>query len=276
MTEMPAIWGSIFAYVVSTILFIIGVFLSKERLVRFGVSAAGVGWLIQTVAIGVRWARVGHAPLLGFFEVALLLSYLAVAGFLILQWRYPGLRIAGIAVMPLSFLILGSTLLVTPEAQAITGSLASYWLLIHIAFAQLGFAFYVASFVLAVAYLLRESKHADRFRSLLDRLPAQEVLDSLMFRLVGIGFVFQGIMIASGSIWANEAWGSYWSWDPIETWSLLAWGMYAIYLHLTLTMGWRGKKAAWIVVGALAVILFSLLGVPLAYHSIHSGYLFTS
>lgn len=69
-------------------------------------------------------------------------------------------------------------------------------------------------------------------------------------------------MIVSGAIWANQAWGRYWGWDPVETWSLIAWAIYAIYLHLTLTLGWRGKRAAWIAVIALPVILFSLLGVP--------------
>ena len=92
-------------------------------------------------------------------------------------------------------------------------------------------------------------------------------------RFVGAGFVFQGIMIASGSIWANEAWGRYWGWDAVETWSLIAWAIYAVYLHLTLTLGWRGRKAAWVAILALPVSLFSLLGVPIAYNSIHGAYL---
>jgi ABC-type transport system involved in cytochrome c biogenesis permease subunit len=80
-------------------------------------------------------------------------------------------------------------------------------------------------------------------------------------------------MIASGAVWANEAWGRYWAWDPMETWSLVAWAVYALHLHLTLTLGWRGTKAAWVLVIALPVIVFSLLGVPVVYNSIHGAYL---
>jgi cytochrome c-type biogenesis protein CcsB len=271
--ETVAIWVAIVAYAISTALFVIGVVLSKPRVAAAATVFAGVGLASQTVAIIVRWARTGHGPLVGFYEVALVASFGAVLGFLLLQWRYRGLRMAGVAVMPVSFLILGATLLVSNRATAVTGSLASVWLLIHIAFAQLGFAFYVAGFVLAVAYLMRDSNRGERFKPWLDKLPEQDELDSLTLRIVGAGFLFQGIMIASGAIWANEAWGRYWSWDPIESWSLIAWAIYAIYLHLTLTRGWRGRKAAWVLVIALPVIIFSVLGVPVFYNSIHGAYL---
>jgi len=271
--ELVAVWGAIAGYVVASVLFIIGAFLGKPRLLRAGVIAAAVGLASHAVAIGARWIRIGHGPYLGFYEVASLLAFLSVLGFLLLQWRYEGLRIGGVVCMPIAFLILGATLLVNSEAQAVTGSLASFWLVIHVLFANLAYGFYAAAFALASAYLLRDSRWAERYGSVLAKFPAQEELDSLTFRIVGAGFVFQGIMIASGSIWANQAWGSYWSWDAIETWSLLAWAIYAIYLHLTLTLGWRGRRAAWVIVIALPVILFSLLGVPIFYNSIHGAYL---
>lgn len=273
IVETVAAWGAIIAYAVSTVLFVVGVFLAKPRVAATATVFAAMGLVSQAVAIGGRWVWTGHGPVVGFYEVALKLSFGAVLGFLILQWRYRGLRMAGVGVMPVSFLILGATLLVSHKATAVTGSLASSWLLIHIAFAQLAFAFYVAGFVLAVAYLMRDSNRGERFRPWLDKLPGQVELDSLTLRVVGAGFLFEGIMIVAGAIWANEAWGRYWSWDPIESWALIAWAIYAIYLHLTLTRGWRGRKAAWILVVALPVILFSLLGVPIFYHSIHGAYL---
>jgi ABC-type transport system involved in cytochrome c biogenesis permease subunit len=88
-----------------------------------------------------------------------------------------------------------------------------------------------------------------------------------------VGFIFLTVMIISGAIWANEAWGRYWGWDPIETWSLICWVLYAGYLHVRLTLGWSGRKAAWYAVIALPVVLFTLIGVPLIYRSIHGAYL---
>ncbi|MRR36421.1 c-type cytochrome biogenesis protein CcsB, partial [bacterium] len=102
---------------------------------------------------------------------------------------------------------------------------------------------------------------------------SQEVLDDLQFRFVSVGFVFLGIMIAAGAIWANEAWGRYWAWDPIETWSLISWVVYAAYLHARLTLGWRGRRSALFAMLALPVVVFALIGVPLVYQSIHGAYL---
>jgi ABC-type transport system involved in cytochrome c biogenesis permease subunit len=105
-------------------------------------------------------------------------------------------------------------------------------------------------------------------------LPDQETVDRLSGRFVVAGFLFWGIMIASGAIWANEAWGRYWAWDPIETWSLVVWIIYAVYLHLRLTLGWRGEKIAWYAIIAMPVAMFCLAGIPFLYKaSIHTGYL---
>ena len=271
--EFACIWITIVAYAAAAIAFTIGVVFGKPRIERAGVLIAWVGFAVQAVSIALRWIRVGHGPYMGFYEVSSLLAFIAVGAFLVLARRYNGLGVAGIAVMPIAFLIMGGTLLVNREAQAITGSLASFWLVIHVAFANLAFGAYAVSFVLGVAFLMKESGENHRWHKLLDRFPEPDVLDGLTFRFVGAGFVFQTVMIVSGSIWANEAWGRYWAWDPMETWSLIAWAIYAIYLHLTLTMGWRGRRAAWLAVAALPVILFSLLGVPIFYNSIHGAYL---
>ncbi len=275
MTTPEAVlyWIAIVLYAASSVAFVIGVVFGKPRSVNVGVWIALAGVIFQGGSIALRWVRTGHGPALGFFEVASGLAFLGVVAFLVLCWRQRGLRVVGVALMPITFFIMGATLLVNPAAQEATGSLASIWLAIHVLFANLAYGCYVGSFVLAVAYLLRDAGKGERWRSWLDKLPPQEELDGLTFRFVGAGFVFQGIMIASGAVWANEAWGRYWGWDPMETWSLIAWLIYAVYLHLTITMGWRGRKAAWVVVIALPVILFSLLGVPVVYNSIHGAYL---
>jgi cytochrome c-type biogenesis protein CcsB len=272
-TELICVWVTIVAYAASSIAFTIGVVFGRPAIEKAAVRIAWAGLAVHALAIGVRWVRVGHGPYLGFYEVSSLLAFMAVGGFLILATKYQALGVAGIAVMPLSLLIMGGTLLVNNEARAVTGSLASFWLIIHVLFANLAFGAYAVAFVLGVAFLMKDSASHWRWQALLDRFPEQDVLDGLTYRFVGAGFVFQMVMIVSGAIWANEAWGRYWGWDPMETWSLIAWAVYAIYLHLTLTLGWRGRRAAWVAVAALPVILFSLLGVPIFYNSIHGAYL---
>lgn len=271
--EVICSWIAIFAYAFSTIGFVVGVLFGKPAAERAAVRLAWVGVTAHGIALAIRWIRIGHGPYLGFYEVASLLAFTAVLGFVLVVRKYPALAVGGVAVMPLSFLMMGATLLVSDEAQAVTGSLASIWLVIHVIFANLAFGAYMGSFGLAVAFLLRDGNPSRRWQRLLERFPAQDVLDGLTFRFVGAGFLFQTVMITSGAIWANQAWGRYWGWDPVETWSLLAWAVYAIYLHLTLTMGWRGRRAAWVAVAAMPVILFSALGVPIVYDSIHGAYL---
>jgi cytochrome c-type biogenesis protein CcsB len=161
----------------------------------------------------------------------------------------------------------------TPKAELeITGKLASWWLNIHVVFAKLSYGAFIIAFALALVFLFRE-RATGTLSEMLEKLPGQDTIDDLQFRFVGIGFVFLGIMIASGAIWANEAWGRYWAWDPIETWSLISWVVYALYLHTRLTLGWHGSRSAWFACLALPVVVFSLIGVPLVYQSIHGAYL---
>jgi cytochrome c-type biogenesis protein CcsB len=191
----------------------------------------------------------------------------------LLALRNPRLRNLGVLVMPLAFVLIAAAMFTPTADLEITGTLASWWLTIHVAFAKLSYACFIASFAIALAYLLRERAHEGAIADVLAKLPAQDVLDDLSFRFIGVGFIFLGVMIAAGAVWANEAWGRYWGWDPIETWSLISWVVYAIYLHLRLTLGWHGRRAAWFAAAALPVVLFALIGVPIVYRSIHGAYL---
>ena len=273
--EYTTLWCTILLYAAGSIGFVLALTFGRERFERWAMRLSVAGLSVHAATIIIRWVRVGHGPYLGFYEIASLMSFLTVLALAWLVWRYPGFVPAGAVVLPVAFLILGGTMLVTHESQPVTGALASLWLLIHVLFANLAYGSYAAAFALAVAFLMRDySRDGSKAALLLSRLPSQEVIDGLTYRFVGSGFVFQGIMIASGAIWANEAWGRYWGWDTMEIWSLVAWAVYAIYLHLRLTLGWEGRRAAWVAVVSLPVIVFSLLGVPIVYDSIHAAYLY--
>lgn len=262
-------WVAVAAYAASAALFIGAVAGRQEPLATIGVAIAAAGALLQAISIGLRWVAVGHGPYLGFYEVASLMAFLAVSGFLVLQERHDQVRPAGVVIMPVAFLMLGAAMLASTEAQQLSGTLISMWLAIHVVFAMLAFGCYALAAAVSVAYLLR----APRGDVAGEQDDADPASDTANLRLVSAGFLFQAVMIVSGAIWANEAWGRYWDWDPMETWSLVAWAAYAVYLHLTLTLGWRGKRAAWLSVAALGLITFSLLGVPVVFESIHGAYL---
>ncbi len=271
--EIVLMWATVTLYAAGSVLFTVG-FVFHRPLMRPALRVSLAGLVPQTLAIAIRWARVGHPPMLGFYEVVPSLAYAAVVLFGLIVWRRRDLEALGLAVMPVSFLMIGGAMLVAPRADLqLTPTLASWWLTIHVSFAKLTYASFLASFAISVVYLVRDGDRSERWKSVLDKLPSQAVLDDLSFKFIAAGFVFLGIMIAAGAIWANEAWGRYWGWDPVETWSLVSWLVYAGYLHLRLTLGWRGRKAALVAVAALPVILFALVGVPLAYKSIHAAYL---
>ena len=143
------------------------------------------------------------------------------------------------------------------SARPMVASLQSFWLYIHIFFAWLAYGAYTVSCGAAVVYLTKSGKNKSADGEVLGRL------DELMFRSVVFGFITDAIMIAAGAIWAKSLWGAYWSWDPVETWSLLSWLIYGVALHLRITMGWRGRRLAWLLVFAIIGVLVSFWGVNL-------------
>jgi cytochrome c-type biogenesis protein CcsB len=271
--EIIFMWIALTFYVAATIMFVFGVTFSKERLTRRAVLVSAAGLLPQVVALGVRWARLGHGPYIGYYEVANALTLCTVVLFVIAALRNERLNATGMGIMPVAVLLLGAAMLASKADFPITAGLASYWLFIHVAFANLSFAAFVASFGLAVVYVIRERSKSGKWAKRLEKLPAQNALDDLTGRFVLAGFLLWGIMIASGAIWANESWGRYWSWDPIETWSLVVWLIYAVYLHLRFTLRWRGARLAWFAIASMPIALFCLVGIPTVFHTIHAGYI---
>lgn len=271
--EIVFMWMAITAYAVGTALFVVGVVFEKEKVTKAAFWASVFGMLPQVIAFGIRWVTGGHGPILGFYEATSSLSFTSVLAFSLLSWRQPKLRPIGIVLMPIVMLLLAVTVFSNKGDTVITGGLASWWLVIHVLFSNLAFAGFVFATALAAAYLMRARSVTGRWERHLAKLPSQEIIEDLSSRSIAVGFLFWGVMIASGAIWANESWGRYWSWDPIETWSLVAWIVYAIYLHLWGVMGWRGERRAWYAIVALPVLAFALFGIPLVFNSIHAGYL---
>lgn len=271
--EIWLTWSAVMAYALSTVLYIMGAVFGGKRVLLFALVTASTGLTLQTASFAIRWARVGHAPYLGFYEVVAAYAFATVATVVFLGWWRPQLRPLGAVLMPLALLAMGAALLADRSDELSGGTLASWWLTVHVLFAKLSYSSFIVAFSLGVVFLLREREGEHRLDAILDRLPEQDVVDDLAYRAAAVGLVFLSVMIVAGAIWANEAWGRYWAWDAIETWSLVTWLVYSLVLHLRLTMGWRGKRSAWLYIVALPVVAFSFVIVPVVYDSIHAGYI---
>ena len=263
MSELFAwlFWGCMVVYALVVAAQIFGQVFKKPVMVRRAVLAAAAAFAVHTLLGIWRWVETGHVPTIGNFENALVGGWFIV---LMTLWagrknRYP-LLAAG--ALPFALLIMAVGAMSDTAAQPMVASLQSFWLYIHIFFAWLAYGAYTVACGAAVLYLSRTRKNRPR--------PTDEALarlDELMFRSTVFGFITDAIMIAAGSIWAKDLWGSYWSWDPVETWSLLSWLIYGLALHLRITMGWRGRRLAWVLAFAIVGVLVSFWGVNLVMDS---------
>ncbi|MGW8323071.1 MAG: c-type cytochrome biogenesis protein CcsB [Thermodesulfobacteriota bacterium] len=274
MTEPTLIRLCIFVYMGSWLLYLLHAAFRKKAMGIAGDVAAVAGLLLQTLSMGVRWMEshrmgIGHAPLSNLYESMVFFSWTIALIFLIFARKFQN-RLLGAFVMPLVFLSLASTSLMNPEIEPLVPALQSNWLTAHVITCFLGYAAFAVAFSLSLLYLLK-SRGGEGAEGLLQaRLPPADLLDDYSYRIIAVGFPMLTLGIITGAAWANEAWGTYWSWDPKETWSLIVWLIYAAYLHARLARGWQGRRAAWLSVIGFAATLFCYLGVNLFLSGLHS------
>jgi cytochrome c-type biogenesis protein CcsB len=260
------IWQAIGFYSVAFLLFLMGMVFKKEKLPRYGFYLAVAGFVMQTGAIMVRWIVTGHLPVMQTYENSLTGTWFVMFIYFIMRYAFPLSRPFGVAVIPLVILILGNGIQTGAELQPLEPPYRSNWLYVHILFAWFAFGSYVIAFAAGIMYLLKGRAK----KGALSRLPELNLLDELSFRLILFGFFSEAIMIGSGAIWAHGLWGRYWGWDPVETWSLISWLVYGLNLHLRVTLGWRGKKAAWLAIVSLFGVIFLFFGIGFI-SGVHTG-----
>jgi cytochrome c-type biogenesis protein CcsB len=254
------LWITIAGYAFSFALFLNGLVFKKERFQDLGYRLALAGFVAQTVAIAVRWYVTGHIPAMYTYENSLAGSWVIILTYLVLRWFFPPSQPFAVAVTPLALLILGNGMLTGGELRPLEPAFRSGWLFVHVLFAWFSFGSYVTAFCSGGMHLCKERGQS----SFLIRLPEVKLLEELSLRLILFGFFCQAVMIGSGAIWAHNLWGRYWAWDPVENWSLISWLIYGTNLHLRITLGWSGRRAA-----ALAVV--SLVGVIFLYFGFGHG-----
>ena len=262
-------WLTAIVYALSFGLFTVALAFRKPRTLELAILVAWAGFLLHTVVIVARWAQTGHPPFVSYFEAVSASAWFGMLGYLVLQQWKPFLRPTGAGLMPFIVLLMGWAGTHPLGGESLPVSLQSFWLFVHAGFATAAAGCFI--FAAGVAAMrLNQQRTNGLSNPALDIAPGDRY-DEFNFRLILSGFIFWGIMIVSGAIWADAAWGRYWAWDPIELWSLISWLVYVIYLHIySVWKKLRGVFLAWYsIVGALFVA-FSLWGIRFLYDTVHS------
>lgn len=273
-SQSAILWmGTLF--VLSTLFYWIGLVARSAFGSSVGSLLCWAGVVLGLTGMLVRWyesyligADVGHIPVSNLYEVFILFSLITAMFYLYYEQHYGTRQLGAFVMLVISaavvFLMWYTVTRDAAEIQPLVPALQSWWMKIHVPANFIGYGTFALSAMVAAAYLLKSSGY------LVDRLPSLEVLDDVMYKAISVGFAFFTVATILGALWAAEAWGGYWSWDPKETWALIVWLNYAAWLHMRLMTGLRGRVASWWALVGLLVTTFAFLGVNMFLSGLHS------
>ena len=270
-------------YVLATVTYFIGLIIGSEFSNKTASAMTWSATVMGLVGLLVRWREsylihvdVGHIPVSNLYEVFILFSVITALLYLYYEGKNKTYNMGGFVLLVISsavaFLLwYGFGARGASEIQPLVPALQSYWMKIHVPANFVGYGAFALAAMLGVAYLIKDSMLSrGRGGAIINRFPDLEVVDEVMYKSIALGFAFFTLATILGAMWAAEAWGGYWSWDPKETWALIVWLNYAAWLHLRLTKGWRGRPLAWWAVVGLFVTLFAFIGVNMFLSGLHS------
>ncbi|MDA3791108.1 MAG: c-type cytochrome biogenesis protein CcsB [Desulfobacula sp.] len=275
MDSSLALSTTTFIYALASI-FYIGSFAFKQQfLAKIGFVVLIIGFLDNTLGIILRWIEsyqmgYGHAPFANMYESLVFFSWTVAILYIFVELKYKE-SIIGVFASPLIFLAIAYASLSPDISSKITPlipALKSNWLIAHVITCFLGYSGFAVAFGFSIIYFVKPQKPGAK--SIFAKLPSWELIDELTYQMVVFGFLFLTIGIITGAVWANSAWGTYWSWDPKETWSLITWFVYAIFMHLRMMKGWHGKKLALVSITGFMAVIFTYFGVNFLLSGLHS------
>ena len=273
-SQSAILWMSALIFL-STLFFWMGLVLRWEAGGSIGSTLCWAAVVLGLTGMLVRWyesylvgADIGHIPISNLYEVFILFTLITSLFYLYYEQRYKTRALGPFVMLVVSaavgFLLWYTVSRSAQEIQPLVPALQSWWMKIHVPANFIGYGTFALSAMVGAAYLLKERG------VLADRLPSLEVLDDVMYKAITVGFAFFTIATILGALWAADAWGGYWSWDPKETWALIVWLNYAAWLHMRLMKGLRGRMAAWWALIGLLVTTFAFLGVNMFLSGLHS------
>ena len=265
--ESGLFYSAIVLYLISVILYFVFFSVRKEGLGNLGSTIIRIGFIFHTLALVARGIGANRLPLSNQYEFATSFAWGIALCFIIFEKKYD-FKAMGTFVAPIVFIIIGYAAMQNKDVRPLMPALQSKWLGIHVSLAILSYGSFGVAAGMSSMYLLRNKFSNDDF--ITKHVPSLEKLDILSYRAISLGFLLLTLVIITGAIWAERAWGRYWAWDPKETWSFITWIIYSIYLHVRITKGWEGKRAALFSVIGFICVLFTYIGVNTLLPSIHS------
>jgi cytochrome c-type biogenesis protein CcsB len=263
---------------VCTIFYLAGVIFRYRPLLTAGTFTGLATLVIQAAGMILRWTEsyemgYGHAPLSNLYESLVFAAWSIMLIYLVLEFRTKE-RVLGVFPSLFAFLAMAYASFSTgidSKIQPLLPALKSNWLIAHVITCFLGYAAFAISAGISILYLVRKAQTGNPHpKGIFAMIPEPRKLDELNHQMVLFGFLWLSIGIITGSVWANSAWGTYWSWDPKETWSLITWFIYAAVLHARTMQGWKGSRVAWLSMMGFACVLFTYFGVNFLLSGLHS------
>jgi len=270
MINLVFFQAALIAYLLGTAVLLAYLITLRKLLSRAGIAALVVGFIIHSLALTWRYIEAGYTPITNLYESLSFFAWSIVGIYLLLYIKYR-LDVLAAFISPLAAALMILASIFPKDILPLAPVLRSFWLPLHVTLAFIGNAMFTLAFAAGVMYLIQERQiKSKRIGPFYHRLPSLKVLDDLNYRCLTFGFPLLTLGIITGSVWAESAWGSYWTWDPKETWSLITWFLYAALLHGRLTVGWRGQKAAVLAIVGFVALIFTFLGVNLLLSGLHS------
>lgn len=254
-------------YLIAMVLYFIFFTMKNEKMGNYATQIIKIALIFHTIALVVRGIGAGRVPLTNQYEFATSFAWGIALCFIIFEKKYD-FRAMGTFVTPIIFIIIGYAAMQNKGVRPLMPALQSNWLTIHVSTAVISYGAFGVACGVSGMYLLRERFKQDDF--FVKHIPSLEKLDIISYRTISLGYLFLTLVMVTGAIWAESAWGRYWAWDPKETWSFITWIIYSIYLHARIVKGWKGRKAALFSVIGFICVLFTYIGVNTLLPSIHS------
>ncbi|WP_447008196.1 c-type cytochrome biogenesis protein CcsB [Saccharothrix isguenensis] len=239
------------------------------RFGRSGVALTVLGGLLHLGSLALRGIATGRVPWGNMYEYLSAVGLIAVGVWLYLVFRHDMRRMSVFVLLPVALLLFLAGNRLYTEAAPLVPPLRSYWIVIHVAAAIMASGVFLLSGVVSALHLVSTGEFSRKGRPS-PRLPPSDDLDKIAYRTGTVGFLTLTFAIVTGAVWAEQAWGRFWGWDPKETVAFASWVCYAAYLHARATAGWRGRRSAWLNVIGLVVVLFNLFFINLVAASLHS------
>lgn len=264
------------AYLLASAVYIALYLFKNKKIGLAGTALSILGTITLTTALGLRWYEshelgFGHAPLTNMYESLVFFAWCIAIFYLFMEFKFKN-RVIGAFVMPFAFISMAYASRLDTQIKPLIPALQSNWLIAHVMTCFIGYGAFAMAAGLGVMYLLKKYANDRKLPadSLTGSLPDLRVIDDMTYKTIVFGFLWLSAGIITGAVWANEAWGTYWSWDPKETWSIITWFVYASTLHARFTRGWAGSRIAWLAIIGFVSVFFTYFGVNFLLSGLHA------